>query len=526
MPSHPFRKEIRMFSSRTLTRLAAVATLFAAGQVGLAAGPAKNVILMISDGQGFNHVRATDLYTGVTPAYQGADFLKIGMQTYSASGNANAPYDSAQMFNGTDATFAMSNYTDSASAATAMYCGQKIWDGDINMTAEANQKPLQSFFELAAMDPYGKSMGAVSSVQMTHATPAAVYGHNVSRNNYAELGSEGVYGSNPSVNNGFYDALNYNGNFKVLMGAGHGAFDNSGNGDESVNDKYAGGTATFEDIRDGAAPNGWTFVEDKADFQSIAAGGIGAAPDKLLGIAQANSTIQQSRSGLVADPSNPSGMAYNPLTPTLQTMTTAALNVLGKNSKGFTVMIEGGAVDWAGHANDIGRMIEEQIDFNNSVQAAIDWVEANSNWDETLLIVTADHETGNLWGSGSYTDDNTDGNYDPGTDTFNGYQQIDATGSDVLTSVQWLSGNHTNALVPLYAKGAGSNLFNNFVVGQEDIAAHYGAGTAGFGNGMVDYIDNTAIFNVMMDATGVPEPATMTVLALGGIALIRRRRSA
>jgi len=64
-------------------------------------------------------------------------------------------------------------------------------------------------------------------------------------------------------------------------------------------------------------------------------------------------------------------------------------------------MIEGGAIDWANHSNNLQRAIEEQIDFNNSVKAVMDWIDDNSSWEETLRIVTADRETGNLWGTSS-----------------------------------------------------------------------------------------------------------------------------
>ena len=64
-------------------------------------------------------------------------------------------------------------------------------------------------------------------------------------------------------------------------------------------------------------------------------------------------------------------------------------------------MIEGGAVDWANHANEPDRMIEEQIDFVKAVEAVVAWVDKHSNWNDTLLILTADHECGLLWGPDS-----------------------------------------------------------------------------------------------------------------------------
>ena len=212
-------------------------------------------------------------------------------------------------------------------------------------------------------------------------------------------------------------------------------------------------------------------------------------------------------------------------------MTRAALNVLAKNNNGFAVMIEGGAVDWAGHANQSDRNIEEHIDFNNSVKAVVDFVDRGADdidWTNTLLIVTADHETGNLWGSGSFTDLNGNGRCDAGVDTFNGYQTIDGVGDSVLADMQWLSGDHTNALVPLFARGAGSELFANYVVGYEDINARYGLGTAGFSDGLVGYIDNTSIHTVMSAASAVPEPGSVVLLGMAFAALtgfhIRNRR--
>ncbi|MFA7345098.1 MAG: alkaline phosphatase [Terrimicrobiaceae bacterium] len=496
---------------------------------------AKNVILMISDGAGFNTFRATDLYTGITPVYEGADFVKYGMQTYSAS--RPVAYDSSLMFNGTDAMFAMTNFTDSASAATAMYTGVKNYDGEVNWTTD--DKPLTTYFEQAA-SVKDRSIGAVSSVEFSHATPAAVYGHNSSRNNYAAIGSEGVYGSNPldgstannsndpaAGNNALYDSLNYNGNLKVLMGAGSGDYDDNGTGNTAKTDQYVGGSATWTDIKDGA-PNDWTVVQTKTEFEAVANGTVASAPDKLLGVAQVNTTLQQSRT-------NPAG-DFDPLNtnvPTLETMTKAALNVLAKNENGFAVMIEGGAVDWAGHANQSDRNIEEHIDFNLSVQAVVDFVNLggdNIDWTNTLLIVTADHETGNLWGSGSYTDVNSNGKYDAGTDTFNGYQSINGSGDAVLTDMQWLSGEHTNALVPLYAKGAGSELFASFVVGTEDINAYYGTATSGFSDGQIGYIDNTSVHTVMSNASAVPEPSTYALMGLGAVLVVwtirRKNRTA
>ena len=120
-------------------------------------------------------------------------------------------------------------------------------------------------------------------------------------------------------------------------------------------------------------------------------------------------------------------------------MVRAGINVLDNNRSGFFLMIEGGAIDWATHENQKGRMLEEMTEFREAVDAVINWVNANSNWDETLLIVTADHECGNLWGGDPFT---------PVTDN----------GIGNLPGLQYNSHDHTNSLVPVFAMGAGASL--------------------------------------------------------------------
>ncbi len=91
------------------------------------------------------------------------------------------------------------------------------------------------------------------------------------------------------------------------------------------------------------------------------------------------------------------------------------------------------------------RLIEEQISFDQAVSAVVDWVNANSNWGETLLIVTGDHETGYLWGPGSNPT----------------WEPLVNNGADMMPGMAFNSGNHTNSLVHLYAKGDDARLFNS-----------------------------------------------------------------
>ena len=137
-------------------------------------------------------------------------------------------------------------------------------------------------------------------------------------------------------------------------------------------------------------------------------------------------------------------------------MTKGALNALGQNEKGFSVMIEGGAIDWSGHANQTGRDIEETQDFNKAVDAAIAWVEENSSWDETLLIVTADHETGYLSGK---------------EETASWNPQTGEKGK--APEHQWYSGEHTNQVVPFFFKGAGSEDIMAKATGTDPVRGKY-----------------------------------------------------
>jgi len=257
------------------------------------------------------------------------------------------------------------------------------------------------------------------------------------------------------------------------MGCGHPLYDNDGKLKQKPNSfKYVGGKSTWDSLVAGTAGadadadginDSWTVIQTRAEFQALADGNT---PKRLCGIPQVHNTLQQSRSGdAKADP------YVVPLTktvPTLEEMTKAAINVLDDDSEGFFLMIEGGAVDWTSHKNQSGRMVEEQIDFDKAVEAVMEWVKKNSNWDESLLIVTADHECGYLTGpeSGDKIDDSV-------------WNDLANNGKDKLPGMEWHSGSHTNSLIPFYANGCGTNLFKDAAVNTDAIKG--------------PYIDNTTI---------------------------------
>jgi alkaline phosphatase len=417
---------------------------------------ARNVIVMISDGCGYNHVDAANLYvagrTGVQPYEQfGA---RYAMSTYSVDGHG---YDPVQAWD--DFEFVNHGYTDSAAAATALSTGHKTYNGAIGVGVDGSV--LRNILELA--EERGKATGVVTTVPFSHATPAAFVAHNINRGNVAQIAQQMILDSAVDV----------------IMGIGHPWFDNDANRvDAPIDFSYVGGEQLWQQLVAGSVggdadgdgtPDQWTLIQTRAQFQAMASG---ATPGRVVGVPQVHRTLQQRRTdergerGSGPSPYRDDPPYYVPLNgsvPTLEEMTRAALNVLDDDPDGLFLMVEGGAVDWAAHANESGRMIEEQIDFNHAVGAVMAWVEQNSDWIETLLIVTADHETGYLTGPGS----------DPG------WQPLVNNGSGRLPGMEWHSTGHTNQLVPVFAHGEAAVFLHGYA---EEVDPVRGA-----------YVDNTDV---------------------------------
>ncbi|MEM8553071.1 MAG: alkaline phosphatase [Pseudomonadota bacterium] len=492
---------------------------------------AKNVILMISDGIGFNGWLASDYFQGklnqqtyqvtrpdgTTPVVFGLkhDSLNLidatGQPLPNASDVADAAgavpqgYDPRTRWSQFDGAFRndyppvserYTSYTDSAAAGTTMHTGRKTANGRLNMDWTGTEE-FQTIAQIA-MDQ-GRSAGAVTTVQVSHATPASTIAHNISRQNYAEIFNE-MAGSE----------------LAVMMGAGHPFYDDSGNPvtpDTSAERdpfRFVGGEDTLTALTSEDGLNGFTFIDDASAFEALADGED--LPERVIGIAKARNTLQASREEL-DDADTPSGMAFNPVVPDLATMSIGAINVLNQNPDGFFLMIEGGAVDWMGHANNMPRFIEEQMDFDRAVDAVIEWVETNSSWDETLLIVTSDHETGGIWGEGTYTngeggpvaaDRSADAllaaRYDPAEDLFNEFLAVQDRGEGNMPGYQFASRNHTNELVPLWAMGPGAGEFAEFTRTDLEAKRLWGEQYGWDGS----YVDNTAVFHVMDHALSEP----------------------
>lgn len=483
---------------------AALAPLSAQAAAKPLPGP-KNIIVMISDGQGFNGWMATDFHQhgatgkqayqqvrpgGFAPVFVGqqtgsmvaanaaGDTVRIAnpMQAQGAGANDGmafrvTPYDPARRWLSFDATFR--ELTDSAAAATALFTGAKTLNGRIAIRPDGRE--VVSIAEIA--DQFGKATGTVTSVTTSHATPAPFGAKDASRGAYDEIFRQMA-----------------SGHLDVIMGAGHPLFDDDGKPAEPKDDKafqYVGGPESWAQIRSPSGLNGFAFIDAKVDFERLAAGG--RAPAKLIGVPRVATTLQGVRAGGTVGPAE---APLNAEVPDLATMSLAALNVLDADRDGFVLMIEGGAVDWVNHANNTGRMLQEHGDFNTAVNAVVAWVEKNSSWNETLLIVTSDHETGAIWGPGVWTDADGDKRFGPG-DGFTGFAVPVNNGQGKAPGLSYASGNHTNDLVPLWAIGAGAERFRDFTSRDAKAAELWGAAFGGWDG---SYVDNTTVFTVMHEA--------------------------
>lgn len=328
--------------------------------------------------------------------------------------------------------------------------------------------------------------GVVTSVQFAHATPAGVAVQSSARSAYGDIARQML-----------------DGRLDVVMGAGHPLRDDDGlevaaDAVQGEAWEWAGGRAYFEQVRtNGRTAGGLSFIENRADFEALAHSAEGA-PERVFGLAPVRRTLQMHRAaGEGAD--TVSGAPVVQSSPDLDVMARGALNLLGRNPNGFFVMIEGGAVDWANEANLGERMIEEHAAFNRAVAAVVEWVETHSSWDETLLIITADHESGMIWGPDAWTDVNGDGRWSDG-DRFNRFELPVNRGQGQVPQMLYGSGGHTSELVPLFALGAGSERFRQTEMRDEGARRLWGE-AYGWSGG---YVDNTAVFDVMRVAL---EPA-------------------
>jgi alkaline phosphatase len=488
--------------------LAAVAVGALAAPLDASAATARNVMLFVADGASWGTWDMASYWEHGEKGKQPYDnfSVKLGMTTepYSEPQRVyepNAAWDKTPTGDGD--YFAgyktiKQGATDSAAAGTALATGQKTLGGRVSIDPDGN--PLPTISE--QMKAAGSAVGVVSSVGFSHATPAVFGAKNPNRGDLKNIASQMING----------DTLD------LIMGGGNPNYDNEGQLRATPEYSWIS-EADWNAIN---APGGpMTLIQTKAEFEALADGSLQIA-GRLIGIPEIEETLQASRSPFTTpiDPNAPGspnlgfsqGHALLQNVPTLATMTEGALNHLGKNADGLFLMVEGGAIDWMAHANATGRVIEETVDFNRAIGAAVNWVETRSSWDETLMIVLTDHGNGMPMG--------------PNSDTL-AFQPIQNNGKGVLPGVLWHSGSHTTENTLLWANGAGSDLLYDMVVGTDP----YPASILGFNDGR--YIDITGVNPAMLKAAGLASPAPIPLpaagwmlisglAALGGLKRLRR----
>lgn len=410
-------------------------------------GRKKNVILMIGDGWSYATCCSVADYLTGNPykglVFQQDPWIQLGCSTYPIDGS----YDPAVMW--TDFATHRQNATDSAASATALNSGHKTKNGRIGMTPEG--EPIELFSEMAKKA--GFACGTVTSVGVSHATPACVAGHNISRGDGQAL---------------FHQILN-SGTLDVFVGCGHPGFQEDGspyNKAEELYQTYGPNEEDWTKIKAGDLPDGFIFIDSREDFQKIASGEM-PTPKKLLGIARTKGSIS----------SDLDGNSTAAFIPTLSEMSLAALRVLSQNEKGFYLMIEGGTIDGANHGNKIDRAVAESHMFINAVNTVCQWVEQNSSWDDTVVIITADHATGAFWGENA---DQPETRF--ATPVFNGKGN--------LPTGKYFARTHTNELVPMFIRGAGSEKVVPALIRGTDAKA------GGFWHYDGRYIDNTDVIQI------------------------------
>lgn len=318
---------------------------------------AKNVIFMIGDGMGLQQVSQAVLYRQLRKTEDPELALEKLMKEHVSGLMRTSSFGEI--------------VTDSAAAATAMACGQKVLNESVGL--DPNGYPCETVLEKAAK--LGKATGLVSTTRITHATPAGFAGHQAFRDMESEIADD-------MIEKHDIDVL-LSGGISFLIPkykdeASKEPMKASDLPECSGLDASIDGKSRREDQKNlitEASAKGMVFICKNEQLEQLNVG----PNTKVLGLFGASvfPMIQERR--------------QIPTIPTLAVLTQKALDILDKKKNGFFVMIEGGLIDYAGHDNDAGTMLQETLDFDASVRVAMDYVDKHP---DTLLIVTADHETG------------------------------------------------------------------------------------------------------------------------------------
>ena len=303
---------------------------------------AKYVFYFIGDGMGVNQVQGTELFQG---ELEGKIAVMPLCFTQFPSSTVSTTYS------------ATNGVTDSAAAGTALATGNKTKNGAIGVLEDLTT-PVNSVATWAKN--FGSKVGIATSVSVDHATPAAFYAHEAGRGSYYNIGRD-LYST------GF--------------------------------DFYAGSDFLEPDDKDNKSAENLYKMADKYGY-SIARGiddykKKSEKASKMI-LFQSEKASEKDRSAI------PYAIDRKDSDMTLEDITRSAIDFLTKDTdKGFFLMVEGGKIDWACHSNDAATAFREVQDLDKAIRIAYDFYKQHP--DETLIVVTADHETGGIvLGTGEY----------------------------------------------------------------------------------------------------------------------------
>lgn len=303
-------------------------------------------------------------------------FIGDGMgvsQVYAAlTANRGRLYIENLKYIGFSKTYSADNYTtDSAAGATALSTGVKTYNGALAM--DVNKNPVKTILEEAVEK--GLAAGLVATSSITHATPAGFIAHQPKRNMYEEIAA---------------DFLKTD--IDLFIGGGYKHFTDRKDG---------------RDLTDDLKKKGYIVERDINRIKEIKNG-------KLAGL------VAEEHLGRVDERGDFLPVAVN-----------TAINILSNNKKGFFLMVEGSQIDWGGHASNSQYIIEDMLDMDQSVGKALEFAAADG---KTLIVVTADHETGGM--------SILDGSFETG-----------------MVKGEYSTGSHTGLMVPVFAYGPGAEEF-------------------------------------------------------------------
>ncbi len=293
-------------------------------------GKTRNIIFMVSDGMSEGTLNMADLLLQRKEGH-GSNWVNLFRENRARR-------------SWMDTASADCLVTDSAAGSSSWGGGRRVNNGSLNVAPDGTfNKPILQKFKEA-----GKAVGCVTTVPITHATPAGFCVNKKSRSDQAGIAE-------------MYLSLR----FDVMMGAGTEYFSK---------EKRKDGKDLFADF----SAQGYSVAKNKAEMNS-------AGNDKpLLGVFH--------EGGLPYTIDHKEDEKLTAEIPTLAEMTKKAIDHMVQNPNGFVLQVEGGEVDWAAHGNDVGGLLYDQIAFDEAIGVALAFAEQR---DDTLVVITTDHGNAN-----------------------------------------------------------------------------------------------------------------------------------